>query len=123
MREKRSRKPWAPPRPPIIALTLLFLTVANIFDAAATLELIRRGADEWNPLMRYALGFGDWYFIFLKSLITLVFSGFLALFALNRRRSAWWALCALTVMYLALIVLHLFLLYGVESAASLPFFR
>ena len=48
-----------------ISLFLLFLL--NIVDAAATITLINAGLiEEWNPLMREALDYSVFHFLFIK---------------------------------------------------------
>jgi len=104
-----ARQPRTPPRPRSIVLVFLFLVAANVFDVAATIEVIRRGADEWNPLMQYALSVGPWYFFFLKFTVITGGAAFLAVYA-RKMRLAWWGLCAMAGVYFLLALLHLFLL-------------
>lgn len=58
-----------------------FLTVLalSLFDAWATLTLLRQGATEANPVMRAALDLGDRAFVLIKTLMTILAMGFLCL--------------------------------------------
>lgn len=51
----------------------------SLFDAWFTLELLKRGATEANPVMRAALDLGDHAFVLIKTVITIVAAGFLCL--------------------------------------------
>ncbi len=51
----------------------------SLFDAWFTLDLLRRGATEANPLMRAALDLGDQPFVLIKTAMTLLALGFLCL--------------------------------------------
>ena len=102
------------PRPRIIAIVFLFLLIACAFDAFATLEVIERGADEWNPLMAFAISVGPWYFFLVKMATVTVGALILSRFA-RTWRLAWYGLCALAGIYFLLALLHIFLLYFVPA--------
>jgi hypothetical protein len=51
----------------------------SLFDAWFTLELLKRGATEANPVMRAALDLGDHAFVLIKTVITIIATGFLCL--------------------------------------------
>jgi hypothetical protein len=51
----------------------------SLLDAGFTLDLLRRGATEANPVMRAALHLGDEAFVAIKMLVTAVAVGFLCL--------------------------------------------
>jgi len=121
MSDRRPADKRALPRPRSILLVTLLLASASIFDAFATLELIARGAEEWNPVMRYALGVGDWYFVMVKLAVTALVGLLLCGYA-RTWRWVWIALCSVTLFYLALVGLHFFLLYGVPPALATLFF-
>jgi hypothetical protein len=53
--------------------------VLSLLDAYFTLDLVKRGATEANPVMRAALHLGDRAFVFLKTAVTVVAVGFLCL--------------------------------------------
>ncbi len=108
------RQARTPPRPRTIRVVFLFLVVAGAFDAIATLEIIRRGADEWNPLMAFALSVGPWYFFLVKMAMATVCSLVLSCFA-SSYRLAWLGLCAVAGVYFLLTLLHFFLLFFVPA--------
>jgi hypothetical protein len=117
MRNASVHTPWTPPRPRTIVIILLLLLVASVFDALATLKIISRGADEWNPLMSFALSIGPWYFFLVKMAFTVIGSLILAYYA-RVRRWAWWGLCAVSAVYFLLVLLHLFLLFCIPIPAA-----
>ena len=121
MRDKRPAEKRALPRPRSILFVGLLLAGASIFDVFATLELIARGAEEWNPIMRYALGVGDWYFAMVKLAGTALVGLLLCRYA-RTWRWVWIALCFVTACYLALVGLHLFLLCGVPPVLAAVLF-
>ena len=51
----------------------------SLLDAWYTLDLIKRGATEANPVMRAALHLGDREFVLIKTVITTLAVGFLCL--------------------------------------------
>lgn len=51
----------------------------SLLDAWYTLDLLKRGATEANPLMRAALAVNDEVFVLIKTVVTLVGAGFLCL--------------------------------------------
>lgn len=114
MRHANVRRPRTPPRPRTIVMVFLFLLVACAFDAVATLEMTERGADEWNPIMAFALSVGPWYFFLVKMAAVTVCSLVLSRFA-RSWRLAWYGLCVLAGVYFLLTLLHLFLLYFVPA--------
>ena len=85
MRDRRPAGKRALPRLRSILLVSLFLASASIFDVFATLELIARGAEEWNPIMRFALGVGDWYFATVKLALTALCCLILCRYSRTRR--------------------------------------
>lgn len=97
---------WAPPRPRLVILVFLLLLAANVFDAAATLRVIALGVEEWNPIMRYAVGVGPRFFVAVKMAMTAGLGGAIAVCAL-RWRWVWWALCLLTAGYIGLLIVHI----------------
>ena len=62
----------------IVAAFVAVLSL-SLFDAWFTLDLLRRGATEANPVMRAALDLGDRPFVFIKTVMTVVALGFLCL--------------------------------------------
>jgi len=127
MRHDNVRPTRTPPRPRTIAVVFVFLLAACAFDALATLEIIGRGADEWNPLMAFALAVGPGEFFLVKMAVATVGSLVLGRFARDYRL-AWWGLCGLAGVYFLLALLHFFLLFFVPAPlasiiASFFFFR
>lgn len=51
----------------------------SLLDAWFTLELLKRGATEANPVMRVALDLGDRAFVLIKTGMTILAMGFLCL--------------------------------------------
>jgi hypothetical protein len=51
----------------------------SLLDAWFTLDLLKRGAQEANPVMRAALDLSDEAFVLIKTVVTLVGAGFLCL--------------------------------------------
>jgi len=51
----------------------------SLLDAWYTLDLLKRGAEEANPVMRAALRIGDEAFILIKTFVTIIGAGFLCL--------------------------------------------
>jgi hypothetical protein len=62
-----------------ILLAFAAVLALSLFDAWFTLELLKRGATEANPVMRAALDLGDHAFVLIKTTITIVATGFLCL--------------------------------------------
>jgi hypothetical protein len=98
-----------------IVLAFAAVLALSLFDAWFTLELLKRGATEANPIMRAALDLGDHAFVLIKTTITLVATGFLCLhknWPLGR-----FCLCIALVGYSALTVYHLYAKQTVMGAA------
>jgi hypothetical protein len=67
-------------RPGAWVVTAFSIVVGlSLLDAGFTLDLLRKGATEANPIMRAALDLGDHAFVLIKTSLTLVAVGFLAL--------------------------------------------
>jgi hypothetical protein len=62
-----------------IVLAFAAILALSLFDAWFTLELLKRGAEEANPVMRAALDLGDSAFVLIKTTITILATGFLCL--------------------------------------------
>jgi hypothetical protein len=62
-----------------IVLAFAAVLALSLFDAWFTLELLKRGATEANPVMRAALDLGDSAFVLIKTGITILATGFLCL--------------------------------------------
>ena len=93
---------------PVVIGAFLVLTILSIADAWFTLHELSVGATEANPVMQAALELGNGPFVIIKTVVTLVGAGFLALhknWPLGRR-----CLVAGVLGYAALTVYHL---YGV----------
>lgn len=77
----------------------------NAFDAHATLDAVRYGAVELNPVMAYALAFGPWAFLAVKMGLACGFGLALALWS-RKYRLAWRGLAAVTMIYGLLFLWH-----------------
>jgi hypothetical protein len=91
---------------PWIVLAFFAVLALSLFDAWFTLDLLKRGATEANPVMRAALDLGDRAFVLIKTGMTILAMGFLCLhknWPLGRLCLAV-ALCG----YSALTVYHLY---------------
>lgn len=64
---------------PWTILAFFAVLALSLFDAGFTLELLRRGATEANPVMRAALDLGDRAFVLIKTSMTILAMGFLCL--------------------------------------------
>ncbi|HSD12793.1 MAG TPA: DUF5658 family protein [Patescibacteria group bacterium] len=93
---------WAPPSVRLIVLLYVLLLVSNAFDAHATLDAVRAGAVELNPVMAFALSFGAAYFIGVKMLLAGGLGLALAVLA-RRRRLAWYGLIGVSFIYGAVL--------------------
>lgn len=101
------------PRPAVLECppyaTLLWQTAAImalcLLDAVLTLNVLRLGAEEWNPVMAALLEYGPATFIGVKMLWTLIGCGILML--LGRHRVARRGMAALLVAYICLTGYHL----------------
>lgn len=92
----------------LVIVSFLVLTVLSIADACFTLYELSLGATEANPVMQAALELGNGPFVVIKTIVTLVGAGFLALhknWPLGRR-----CLAVGVIGYAALTVYHV---YGV----------
>lgn len=95
---------------PFVIAAFLALTGLSVADAWFTLHELSRGATEANPLMQAALELGNGPFVIIKTVVTLVGAGFLALhknWPLGRR-----CLMVALLGYAALTVYHLYGVWG-----------
>lgn len=77
----------------------------SLLDAWYTLDLLKSGATEANPVMRAALHLGDQHFVLIKTVVTIVATSFLCLhknWPLGRV-----CLAAALLGYSALVLYHL----------------
>ena len=93
-----SPTPWAPPSRRLRVTLLVFVFLANIFDALATLEFLRHGGQELNPLVGIALEHGAGFFLSWKIVAAAVVCAALAVRS-GTHRAAWILLCATAVVY------------------------
>jgi hypothetical protein len=108
--ETRIRTAWTPPHAATLALTCLLAVLLNAFDALATLEIVRRGGEEANPLAEPMLERGAAAFLSWKLGIAAICSVALALIS-RKRRAAWILFRIAVVAYAALAALHVYLLW------------
>lgn len=88
-----------------VIVAFLSLTLFSIADAYFTLRELSLGATEANPVMRAALELGNAPFVVIKTVVTLLGAGFLALhknWPLGRR-----CLAVAVLGYAALTVYHI----------------
>lgn len=107
------KKPWTPPHWTVLGLVCLIVVLLNAFDAIATMEIIRRGGEEANPIARPMLDRGNLAFFLWKMGLALVCSAALALLA-RVHRAAWRLLCSAAAAYATLAVLHAYLLWFIK---------
>lgn len=55
---------------PILLFYVLTVLILSLLDAALTLALLDKGAVELNPVMRYYIDLGPWFFVMVKYGIT-----------------------------------------------------
>ena len=97
---------WPKPRVDVSDIPLAAaLYTLNILDMVFTLEAIRIGYSEWNPIMRWLLEQGTDYFIFFKTFVILL--GTLVLLAFPVRRNVNVILVVLATLYAVLSMYHL----------------
>ncbi len=92
-----------------MGIATLLLFVLNLFDAAGTLYGIHSGyAYEVNPIMRYALGVGDAFFLSLK--MALVGLPCLFLYRLRHKapRLALYLVVGVDVVYVGVACVHVY---------------
>ncbi|HJV33327.1 MAG TPA: DUF5658 family protein [Patescibacteria group bacterium] len=107
---KPVRKPWTPPDRRVLILTCAIVFLLNVFDAVSTLEIVRRGGGEANPIASPMLQFGDAAFFFWKMGLASACVAALAVIA-RKRRFAWLALRCVTAIYAVLAAIHAYLLW------------
>ncbi len=96
-------------------LGLLVVVMGMIaFDTVSTLWIIRRGGAEANPLMAWALEQGTMWFVLIKILPAL--AGFMLLGVLTKYPISKVLACVLTLIYGAIIFVHLNLLQKIHLA-------
>ena len=89
-----------------VIVAFLSLTLFSVADAYFTLRELSMGCTEANPVMRAALELGNGPFVVIKTVVTLLGAGFLALhknWPLGRR-----CLAVAVLGYAALTVYHVF---------------
>ncbi|HTK03978.1 MAG TPA: DUF5658 family protein [Candidatus Eisenbacteria bacterium] len=89
---------WRAPRVRLIVLLYALLIVFNGFDAHSTLDAVRLGAVELNPVMAALLTYGPWVFILAKMGLACGFGLVLAYWS-RRHRLAWYGLIGVTAIY------------------------
>ena len=62
-----------------IVIAFSAVLTLSLIDAWFTLDLLKRGATEANPVMRAALDLGDRAFVLIKTGVTILAMGFLCL--------------------------------------------
>jgi hypothetical protein len=97
------------------ALVLLVVAMCAM-DLLLTLDVIQRGGDEWNPIMRLAMDLGLWPFVIIKLAITAV--GALILLLRVRFRGMRAVLVGLTLLYALLMGWHALLRTDMPDARA-----
>lgn len=105
----RPVKMWAPPTAHWVLISLCALVFLNVIDALATIEIIGRGGEEGNPIVRPLFEIGSSFFFFCKLSLILPLAIMLAWYA-RSCRFAWWMLCLANSVYIAIAGLHAYLL-------------
>ena len=104
---------WTPPTRVVLLLVCLLVVLLNAFDAVATLEVLRRGGEEANPLARPMIKEGDLAFFAWKMSLAVICASALG-WAARTYRIAWWLLVGACVGYGALAGLHVYLLWFIQ---------
>jgi len=99
------------------ALVLLVVALCGL-DVLLTLDVIQRGGEEWNPVMRLALELGVWPFVIIKLAITGI--GALILLVRVRFRGMRVVLAGVALLYILLMGWHAYVRTGLpdETAAA-----
>lgn len=101
---------WTPPPWRVLTLTCLLIVLLNAFDALATMEIVRRGGEEANPIVEPLLSHGQLAFFLWKMLLATACSGALALLS-AKYRFAWRGFKLAVIVYASIAVLHVYLLH------------
>lgn len=110
-------KPWTPPDWRVLILTCAFVILLNVFDALSTLEIIRRGGEEANPIASPMVDYGEAAFFFWKTGLASLCA--FALACLSRiHRAAWWLFWMAVAVYSAIACLHVYLLWFLKHPSS-----
>ena len=111
---------WRAPRVRLIALLYVLLVVFNAFDAHSTLDAVRLGAVELNPVMAHMLAYGPAVFLLAKMGLSCGLGLVLAVFA-RRRRLAWYGLLGVTAIYGSVFIWQVALVFfGEHLSIILP---
>lgn len=109
-----------PPRVRLIVLLYVLFVVFHAFDAWSTVEAVRNGAVELNPLMALLLRHGFTVFVLAKMSLAAGCGLVLALTA-RRKRLAWYGLVGTTVLYGIVAAWHMaIVIYGPQLALPIP---
>lgn len=101
---------WRPPSWRVLVLAGILVIMLNVFDALSTLEIVRRGGEEANPIARKLFEYGDATFFFWKTGLASACAIALALGS-RRKRFAWHGLWFAIAIYAAVAALHVYLLW------------
>jgi uncharacterized protein DUF5658 len=109
-----------PPRVRLILLLYVLFITFHAFDAWSTVEAMRNGAVELNPVMAALLARGTATFVVAKMGVAVV-GGFVLAYFSRRKRLAWYGLIGVTVVFGAVAAWHVALvLYGPQLTITLP---
>lgn len=116
--EDRDRHRFVDVYSPTFLLVIVVILSLCVLDALFTLELIRRGAQELNPVMAFFLQFGHLPFLIVKYLLTA--SGLMTLLIL-KNCTVWGGRISVKVVLLTFPFLYLILIgYEVFLLAAIP---
>ena len=109
-----------PPRVRLVLLLFVLLVTFHAFDAWSTVEAVRNGAIELNPIMAWLLARGTATFLAVKMGLACGGGLFIALTS-RRYRLAWYGLIGLTAIYGVVFVWQVALaLFGAHLAITVP---
>lgn len=88
-----------------LAFIVLLVTACSLLDGVLTIEIIKRGATELNPVMQYAMVHGTLIFMLSKIILTVAGMTLLAVLA-PYQRLALYGMYFMSVTYILLIGYH-----------------
>lgn len=110
-----SANAWVPPSRGVLVLCAVLMILLHVFDLLATLEILRHGGQELNPVARTWFALGDEAATAFKMSIAVFLA--VTLCVLTRRapaahrRTFWRLLCLAIGLQTAIMCLHVFLLF------------
>lgn len=105
-----SKRPWAPPSWSVLILVSALVVLLNAFDALATIEIVRRGGEEANPVARPMFERGHAAFLVWKMGLSTACTVILAIIS-RLHRAAWYLFWVAVGAYACIAALHVYLLW------------